>query len=168
MQTNSKKTDGSIVVPIDLADKSVNEFTEHLTALIGSSPREISLDCSRLTWVTSKHVNLLWQAHIQCQDSGIQARLVNTSEKLIRVLKILDIYDLLTCEPAQSTTRLQISSFTNNSETKPSWEIGFRPEATEIKVALERFQNYLTSLKVSDLFTFEIETGWGKRSVCRI
>ena len=158
MQTNSKKTDGSIVVPIDLADKSVNEFTEHLTALIGSSPREISLDCSRLTWVTSKHVNLLWQAHIQCQDSGIQARLVNTSEKLIRVLKILDIYDLLTCEPAQSTTRLQISSFTNNSETKPSWEIGFRPEATEIKVALERFQNYLTSLKVSDLFTFEIET----------
>ncbi len=158
MQTNSKKNDTSIAVPIDLADESVNEFTEQLIALIGSSPQEIFLDCSRLKWVTSKHVNLLWQAHNQCQDSGIRACLVNTSEKLIRVLKILDIYDLLTCEPAKATTRLQIKSFTNNTETKPSWEIGFRPEATEIKIALERFQNYLTSLKVSDLFTFEIET----------
>ncbi len=158
MQANSKKNDGSIVVPIDLADESVNDFTEQLTSLIGGSPQEIFLDCSRLKWVTSKHVNLLWQAHNQCQDSGIRARLVNTSEKLIRVLKILDIYDLLTCEPAQATTRIQVNSPSTHAETRPAWQIGFGPEATEIKIALERFQNYLTSLNVSDLFTFEIET----------
>lgn len=158
MQVHSNKIDDSVVVPLDLADEAVNDFTARLTELIGTSPKEIYLDCARLKWITSKHVNLIWQAHNQCRESGILARLVNTSEKLIRVLKILDIYDLLTCDPADATVKLNIHAVPDTSGSTNAWQIVFCPEAGDIKVALDRFQNYLATLKVSDLFTFEIET----------
>ncbi len=161
MQAHTNKTDISVVVPLDLANEAVNEFTTRLTELIGKSPHEILLDCGRLKWVASRHVNLLWQAHNQCQESGVQARLINTSDKLIRVLKLLDIYDLLVCDPADVTVRLNMQNsqpIPSAADIKNSWQIVFRPEATDIKVALERLRNYLTTLKVSDLFTFEMET----------
>lgn len=161
MQVHSNNTDISVVVPLDLTDEAVNEFTTRLNELIAKSPREINLDCGRLKWVVSKHVNLLWQAHNQCQESGVQARLINTSDKLIRVLKLLDIYDLLVCDPADVTVKLDLhnlQAIPSEADIKNSWQIVFRPDVTDIKVALDRLRNYLATLNVSDLFTFEVET----------
>jgi anti-sigma regulatory factor (Ser/Thr protein kinase) len=158
MPVKSDQKSTRVMIPVDLSDDSEEYFIKQVSDIIKVSPKLVELDCSQLKWVTSRHVNLIWRSYSISREAGIKIKLTNTTERLIRVLKVLDIYDLLPSEAAETTQTISIDSIPKNIPLDDSWEISFLPSIEEITLVQERFRNFLESLKVSDLFKFEIET----------
>lgn len=148
----------ALVVPTKLSAGAEEEFERALDSALAASPPSIDFDCSRLEHVSSRHVNLLWQAHLRCQEIGAAMALVAPSPGLIRVLKVLDLYDFFVADDRHSVRHLQeaVQTTVKNAETVYADEFRSNPE--EIETAAHEFLGFLKGLPIPELIEFELRT----------
>jgi anti-anti-sigma factor len=144
-----KKT---ILIPADLDKNTLSSFYGELDHLVRELPNEIVLDCSSLHHITSNHIGALWQAYIRCQQAGISLRLSSVKCGLERVLRMLDLYDLL----------VHRESPAERGETDTAWlpelQLKFKATVPGINDALEKFRDFLMRLNLAELSAFDLET----------
>ncbi|MCP4566358.1 MAG: STAS domain-containing protein [FCB group bacterium] len=148
----------SLNVPSQLTPGNVTDFEDKLSSVLRNCQENIAMDCSALEFVTSSHINLLWAAHLQCADDGITMYLQSPTAGLIRVLKVLDLYDVFeyTNEGTFAVTSNEKPVFDNS--LRPSYRDHIPADRESIDKALIDFMNFLSGGGLPELTEFELRT----------
>jgi len=155
MLVNSKNT-LVIKIPKILSVESIDKFHEELGTLINQGPSAVELDCSRIDLVTSSHINLLWEARTLCLERGIKIKLCFISSGLIRVLKVLDLYEIF----LGNKSELGESAFDQDKKQPQAgseFKQEFKAEANSITRALAEFRRFLSKLNLPMKGVIELE-----------
>jgi anti-sigma regulatory factor (Ser/Thr protein kinase)/anti-anti-sigma regulatory factor len=145
-------------VPSDLSGGSAKAFIDRLKNLLKDHPLTVILDCSNLKQVSSRHVNILWEARLIAEESGARIRLASVSSNLTKVLKVMDLYDLFLTgdsedEPlTEPDVQLQLEYDENTLQLK------FKARMSAVTRALAEFHGYLKKANLPEAYAFELET----------
>lgn len=148
----------TVAIPDDLSNDNLERFYGHLNALLDKKPNEIFLDCSQLLRPTSTHINILWDARYSCNDAGVQMRLISISESMLRVLKVLDLYDLLVEDEDQQAERSGRIIIPEIDPDNNVIEIEFKPTDKGIGSGIFKLKGFLGNLNLQEISILEIET----------
>jgi anti-sigma regulatory factor (Ser/Thr protein kinase) len=85
-------------------------------------------------------------------------RLQRPSAGLIRVLKVLDLYDLFLTQPETPVPIGSGVSRISDDLKDQQFSIDFHPTVDQINSAQSRFEEFLKTLMVEDLLVFELTT----------
>ena len=148
----------SVVAPIEISTKALGIFENHILDIITQKPNLVSIDCSKLEQVTSRHINALWLAYLYCKETGIEVCLSSPTDGLIRVLKILDLYDLFMFDHDTIRTRMRKAVRSISSEYSNTYADEFHPDAEDINRAMAAFGVFLSKLGITSIIEFELKT----------
>lgn len=134
------------------------EFEDKLTNTLQECQANVAMDCSALEFVTSSHINLLWAAYLQCADDGIAMYLQSPTAGLIRVLKVLDLYDVFEYrdEGTFAVTGNDLPVFDNS--LRPSYRDQIPADRESVDKALIDFLHFLSEAGLPELTEFELRT----------
>lgn len=156
----SELNNSVVVIPEKLERLDDAEYKKILFEAINSSSDTVVLDCKFLTRPTSRHVYLLWRSLQECEEQKIKVRLSNVSLQLVRVLVVLDLYDLfmsygspLTCKISQQ----EEDTFTLKSAADDI-RISFSPSEDEIDKSMDDFKKYLERLEIPRTTGYDLIT----------
>lgn len=148
----------TLLVPADLSDDAVTRFDRGLKEFLGEHPVSIALDVSQLEHVTSSHIKLLWQAYNICLDAGVTMKLKSPSPGLVRVLKVLDLYELLAEDHESMRPQLRKAVRIESGEIPPLYADEFTADSCSIDEALEGFLKFLRCFTLPEVVIFELRT----------
>jgi len=148
----------TLLVPADLSDNAVTRFDGRLKELLAKSPMSIAFDVSQLENVTSSHIKLLWQAYHVCLDAGVTMKLKSLSPGLVRVLKVLDLYELLAEDHESMRPQLRKAVRIKPRGVPPPYADEFPTDSRSIDEALEGFLKYLRRFTLPEVVIFELRT----------
>ncbi len=156
VDAHSQKT---LYVPGDGTDTSREEFERSVRAFLSTEPPVLTVDCSRLEQVVSRHINMLWTAHLLCDEAGVRMHLREASPGLIRILHVLDLYDFFECDESFVRRSLQKAAgpalFDEDGRV---YSDEFCPDSSGITEAQERFLAFLGELSIPEMIEFELRT----------
>jgi anti-sigma regulatory factor (Ser/Thr protein kinase)/anti-anti-sigma regulatory factor len=151
-----------LLCPAELSTDSVADFLQEMERLFSEQAiEEIEVDCSPVERVVSSHINMLWQVKVRCIETGAKIKLLSPSKEMIRVLKVLDLFDLFMGDVAEETHK-----YIPTSEGPPAltqdklFELSFRADVKGVDTALESFRDFLRELHISGNSAFELETAF--------
>ncbi len=147
-----------VVVPDNLSNDNLEKFYSNLNVLLDKKPEEIEVDCSKLQRATSTHINILWDARYSCNEAGIGMRLVSISEGLVRVLKVLDLYDLLVEQEDQESVSSKHRVILKIDEDNNVIEMEFKATNGSIRSGIKKFKKFLGQADLEEISILEIET----------
>lgn len=147
-----------LTVPDDLSDYNLEQFYGNLNLLLDKRPNEIFLDCSQLLRATSTHINILWDARYSCNKAGIQMHLVSISASLLRVLKVLDLYDLLVTHKDQDSESPERRVIPEIDPDNNVIEIEFKATDRNIRSSIVKLKDFLGKPNLEEISILEIET----------
>ena len=84
-----------VVLPADTTPETVDKFRQSTEKVLTGGPQMLLLDCSRIVYMSSTHVGLMWGAYIDCEKQGVQLQLLNVSDQIRIVLRTLDLDTIL-------------------------------------------------------------------------
>jgi anti-sigma regulatory factor (Ser/Thr protein kinase)/anti-anti-sigma regulatory factor len=159
MQTDVRKSI-TLAVPAEIDNGHSGGFWHELEAVIEKTPGAVILDCAEVTRPSSRHIYLIWRAYQECEESNTKIKLSNVNLQLIRVLVILDLYDLFM---APETTDISVKSFKDNTDfilksVPDKWVTGVLPDNKDINRAMDQFKAYLTSFAVPEILCYDLMT----------
>ena len=157
MRTKTDKG-STILVPAGLDRENLERFYADLEISLKESPKQITLECSLLEHATSAHINILWEAQSRCEQAGISMRLLSMGYGLERVLKILDLYDLFSIEPAAAGVRPETQEDHSVGDRPPVLECEFKLTVEEITDILAKLDGYLLNLGLPATYAFDLKT----------
>ncbi len=157
MQTDRLAT-SALLIPADLSKDAVNDFENRLQELLRNNPRLITLDVSLLKYVSSSHIKLLWQTYLTCLESGVSVKLQSLSPGLERVLKVLDLYEILVGEYELFHPQVKRAIRFESAENQPPYADEFRADLAGRDKALEEFLKYLQRFALPEIVLFELRT----------
>ncbi|UCD93913.1 MAG: ATP-binding protein [Candidatus Zixiibacteriota bacterium] len=147
-----------IEVPSGLSGGNAEAFYDRLKSLLKDHPPVVILDCSSLRQVSSRHINILWEARLMAQESKVRVGLASVSSNLARVLKVLDLYDLfLTDTPEvnpEATPEVQL----HLQYDENALQLKLKAQTSAVKRALAEFHRYLKKINLPEAYAFELET----------
>ena len=146
-----------IKVPKVLSVTAIDRFYDDLNNGLSRKPSIVELDCSQVDLVTSSHVNLLWEARSNCLNSNIEVKLSSVSAGLIRVLKVLDLYDVFLGSGEVSHDEDSPSQAVDNVQDEAGLNLEFRVESKAITRALAEFRRFMSRLKIPMKSVIELE-----------
>ncbi|MFZ5980035.1 MAG: ATP-binding protein [Candidatus Zixiibacteriota bacterium] len=146
-----------IMVPKILSVPAVDKFYDDLNHGLSQKPSKVELDCSQIDLVTSSHVNLLWEARSSCLNMKIEVKLSFVSPGLVRVLKVLDLYDVFLSAGEAADVMENGVQEDNTAEYKERLNLEFRVEGKAITRALAEFRRFLSKLKIPMKNVIELE-----------
>jgi len=148
----------TLLVPADLSNDAMTHFDRGLKKLLTEDPQTIAFDTSQLKYVTSSHIKLLWQIYNICLDAGVTMKLKSPSPGLVRVLKVLDLYELLTENFESMRPQLRKAVRIESGEIPPPYADEFRADSRSIDEALEGFLKFLRRFTLPEVVIFELRT----------
>lgn len=150
-----------IVIPENAWAVSADDILSEMDKLVATGESGVvEVDCSRITRVTSSLINVLWQARQRCVNAGLEIRLKSPSADLIRVLRLLDLYEIF-MDGEPYTEKLPIGAFCLPGGCGGQvLELKFKPETKEIDNAITAFRRFLEELKLNGTSAFELETAF--------
>ena len=151
-------TSRSILIPSELTPESVAGFEEGLEAALRSNPRLVVIDSSRLVQVTSNHIKILWQAYRACVDAGVGMKLKSPSPGLIRVLKVLDLYDIVAESHDIPCPRSDDAAWSGSTKSAEVNSSRFAADPVSVDRALEGFLKFVERLHLPETTEFELRT----------
>ncbi|UCG61669.1 MAG: ATP-binding protein [Candidatus Zixiibacteriota bacterium] len=157
MSVSTKKT-RVIMVPGELSEISLEEFHSHLEEVIAASPGCIDLDCSALNLVSSSHVNVLWVTREKCESAGVGMRLSRVSDCLIRILKLLDLFEFFDIDQAEQVETEAASTSPAPGPEKHRLQLRIKPVSEEILNVLGDFRQFLREMRTEPFCALELET----------
>ncbi|MCK4815541.1 ATP-binding protein [bacterium] len=146
----------TLLVPADLSDDAVTRFDRGLKELLTEDPLSIAFDASQLEQVTSSHIKLLWQAYHVCLDAGATMKLKSLSPGLERVLKVLDLYELLAENHESICPQLRKAVRIKPGAIPPPYADEFPADSHSIDKALEGFLKFLRRFTLPEVVIFEL------------
>lgn len=147
-----------VQAPAVLSGDAISTFEKSIRDLLQKGPDFISLDCSQLRHATSSHINALWLAYQRCADIGVELRLRSVPAGLVRVLKVLDLYELFTYEEQIASPQTKEATQFVLEDFQKRYDDKFRADADSINKALNRFIQFLVPMQLSQLIEFELRT----------
>ncbi len=157
MQLVVDKTN-KVVVPDNLSNDNLEQFYSKLNVLLDKKPEEIEVDCSKLQRATSTHINILWDARYSCNEAGIKMRLVSISEGLVRVLKVLDLYDLLVEQEYQESVSSERRVIPEIDKDNNAIEMEFKATNGSIRSGIKKLKKFLGKADLEEISILELET----------
>ncbi len=147
----------SITVPEDIREEVIKGFYVELSSLLTTSPEEVAVDTSAWKSITSSHIHVLWHAYQRCTENGVRMHLISPSTGLIRVLRVLDLYDLITggVDDSPNNTKETVRLSTGPGVHKYVDDFGVDLES--IDQALKQFMNFLKEFGVSEIIKAELQ-----------
>ena len=94
MLTEIKKATVTCRLPGDYSEKAHDEFVKELKQKCGNETKKVIIDCSQVEMGTSRHISMLWEAKSYCENISVKLVLRSVTLGLLRVLKVLDLFDL--------------------------------------------------------------------------
>ena len=93
-----ERTDTSTIVQIigDLDSSSFENFKSTLTTLINTQPVKVVLDCTGLSYINSRSIGLLTQAHRKAMANFGKIVFVGLSDRMMRSLERLKLQSTFT------------------------------------------------------------------------
>ena len=152
------KSSHIITVPKDLSKQAKDDFDKGLKQLIENHPGQIDLDCSELHLATSSHVNVIWRAREHCTEADIPVRLCALSPGLVRILKVLDIYDLFLTDHTESQSGESGGHKLRNRQSDSRLTASILPTTEGINDALSNLRAFLSRLDIDQVCSLELET----------
>jgi len=150
-----------IIFPANLSADEIDRFYDETARSLQSKTAEaVEIDCSRIGRVTSSHINILWQARIQCTAVGSELSLISPSADLIRVLRALDLYEVFIPQPGRQAETEFLPGKTGPLDSGQAFDLSFKPDARSIDSALTAFRDFLEQIKVVGTPAFELETAF--------
>ena len=148
----------TVVMPSDISADSVVALDRQLQSILRPGLTYIEVDTSRWEHVTSSHVHVLWQTYCTCQEQGVALRLKNPSFGLIRVLKVLDLYDIIAEGADQEPPDLKEAAQSQLGKGTLKYADDFKADSASVDRALANFLSFLKELGVPRLLEFELRT----------
>lgn len=158
----------TVVVPADLGRDSSRAFLVDLDDALDTTTGEIVLDCSHLWNVTSSQIGILWQAKTRCDAAGMTLRLAAVGSGLEKVLKLLDLYDVLV-GPPDAPSAVMASEPERATAGRPAapegaaantLELEFEVSTEGIGEAMDQFRSFLASLGLPEMCVFDLGTAF--------
>jgi anti-sigma regulatory factor (Ser/Thr protein kinase)/anti-anti-sigma regulatory factor len=145
-------------VPLEASRESLAAFTELVNGYLENKPETIIVDCSPLELVTSSHVRVLWQIHQSSSDSGVKLQLRSPSLGLIRVLKVLDLYEFFAYEKDFLIPQLRKAVQREQAGSAKVFVHEFNANSVSINEAIDHFLSFLKDVGIPDMTVFELKT----------
>jgi anti-anti-sigma factor len=155
MNISAEKT--TIAVPASVDERIGEAFMSRLRTVLERKSPTVYIDCGELAHVTSSHINVIWQAWLECSNRESNFRLTNVSENLKRVLVVLDLAEIL----LNSETATKRSIPIRRPEPKhavESFEASVSPTVGAVNTAMGRFVSFLCAAGVPEIAAFELQT----------
>ena len=154
------KTAGAAIIqiPNTLTETIVSDFSERVRKTLEENPSSLTLDCSLLNNVISRHIWCLWETYLACQKNNVELKLESPTYGLTRILRVLDLYDFFAQKitGCDTWTKAVAKSFFPG---KPGTYIDeFMPQSKIIEEAIDRFMGFLESAQVSMIQAFDLRT----------
>jgi len=146
-----------IKIPKILSITSVDSFYDELNNGLSRKPAAVELDCSQIDLVTSSHVNLLWEARSSCLGLNVEIKLCFVSAGLIRVLKVLDLYDVFLGSDGSVAEEDSNVQAINTALCEEVLNLEFRVESKALTRALAEFRRFLSKLRIPMKNVIELE-----------
>lgn len=146
----------SLTVPAELGGSAADTFESRLAARLDRGPSEVAVDCAGLDPVTSGHIALLWNAQCACTSVGARLRLESPSPALRRVLQVLDLESMFTCDSAPIREELQCTEPLPVLEQPVAYKDEFAPTPESIDAGILRFLEFLSHLDTPEMVMFEL------------
>jgi anti-sigma regulatory factor (Ser/Thr protein kinase)/anti-anti-sigma regulatory factor len=150
-----------IIFPANLSADKIDRFYDETARSLQSKTSEpVEIDCSRIERVTSSHINVLWQARIQCTAVGSDLALISPSADLIRVLRALDLYEIFIPRQSCPAETDSVSEKPGPFEPGQAFDLRFKPDVRSIDSALTAFRDFLEQIEIVGTPAFELETAF--------
>jgi len=146
-----------VKVPKVLSVTAVDNFYDDLNKGLSNKPGIVELDCSQIELVTSSHINLLWEARSSCLNLNIDIKLSFVSAGLLRVLKVLDLYEVFFGSGGSSVVEEDGIQAVNTALCEDVLNLEFRVESKATTRALAEFRRFLSKLKIPMKNVIELE-----------
>jgi anti-sigma regulatory factor (Ser/Thr protein kinase)/anti-anti-sigma regulatory factor len=144
--------------PTEISEEATRAFLKLIDKALKKGLDDIVLDCSNLTQVTSSHINAMWQAWKNCEEAGRKIRLYRPSSGLIKVLQVLDLYELFVDQPIDTNFGDSTKSRSETQIGEKSFRSNFPATPEEIKKAQINFDSFLDSINLNKITAFELST----------
>ena len=157
MLTDTQKTTVTCKLPGDFSVEAQETFIDELKQKCNNNTRKVIIDCSQIYMGTSRHIGMLWEAKSYCDNISVELVLRSVTLGLLRVLKVLDLFDLfIDDEPTL------IDNGKKSVSDKPciaeSFLLEFKAEVNNISRALEQLRQFLKKMLVPEDILIELET----------
>jgi anti-sigma regulatory factor (Ser/Thr protein kinase)/anti-anti-sigma regulatory factor len=157
MQTCDKHMN-AIPFPADLSKESIDKFLSFLENQSGPETTMISIDCSKLSAVSSSHIGILWLAWENCQKNDIKIRLLYPAPALIRVLQILNMTEFFMLERDPEAVDKNKTRFIQTDIIHQKYDDIFNATIDDINKALKRYENFLLQIRLPRDVAFDLKT----------
>jgi len=148
----------TLKVPADLSGEAVARLQRDLEASLADRPGIVVLDCAELKQVSAAHISNLCTAYRICEQEGVFVRLESPSPGLSRVLQVLDLDGLFGNDGETGRGGRRRAVRWAAEGYRRMYVDQFRGDAEEISRSSGLFLNYLKSLRLSEIETFELQT----------
>jgi len=153
-----KEINNRILVPSEVIGPKINRFYGDIEDLLRQGCREIVIDCSNLKHAVSSNIYIIWKGNFKCQEAGTLCRLTNVSDNLKRVLKVLDLYDLLVIDQKTGKKKRKPDVTAGLNVVEKEIDLKFEADEKAVSRYLTEFRDYLKNINLPELLVFELET----------
>nr|MBN2276452.1 ATP-binding protein [candidate division Zixibacteria bacterium] len=150
--------ENTLIVPSEIIGKAVERFYERVDNYIKGSGREVVLDCSRLDHATSSNIYILWRSILRFREARIETLLVKVSSNLERILKVLDLYELMVIDRTGEKTAPAPKVAVNLDGADHGIILEFKPDDGAIVKRRHEFRGFLKKINLPEILIFELET----------
>jgi len=159
----------TIIVPPDLNLNASRGFLADLDVALKTATGEIALDCSGLRNVTSSQIGTLWEAKTRCDAAGVAMRLMSVGRGLEKVLRLLDLYDVLVARAGEPGGAVASEPDAPAAQTpgpgadgaaENVFELELEASADCISKAMDAFRGFLTRLGLPEMCIFDLGTAF--------
>jgi len=151
------QVNGMNIQAVNIHDDGIKVFYQELSDLLKTDLDEVAVDTSAWKNITSSHIHVLWHAYQRCTESGVRMKLASPSVGLIRVLRVLDLYDLLAGEERQSLPELREAVHIGDGTGARRYVDDFGADPESIDQALNQFMQYLKGFGVHEVIESELQ-----------
>jgi len=147
--------DSSLIkLPEDLTGSAIDAFQDRLAAALDDKAGVVLVDCAALNMCTSSHVGLLWHAFERCREVGTSLRVLNISDDIERVFRMLNLERFFL-----PSTGEMLSEEKPGSETelnRPPFHDSVRLSYGGVMDGLSKFMEYLEPLRISEVLAADL------------
>lgn len=144
-----------VTVPANTTKDSISALTSEVESVLRSSTRQLRLDCSELQRTTSTHIRaiiIVWQ---HCCANNVTLSLESMSANLVRVLRVLDLHELLTRDKLAKPTDRTLQD--DSPSTLDPITMTFKAASEAILPANQKFTQYLLDLGLKESTATELQ-----------
>lgn len=145
----------TVVVPSRFSSEQLPDFEKEVEARLQDGTSLLQLDCSVIEYATSSHINALWLALRMCQAHEVVLRLQSPTAQLLRVLQVMDLYDVFAQSGLGEITPKQSVQAPAAGQ---AYDLEFGADLDSLRGALKKFLGWIGKLELPDVDEVELQT----------